>query len=94
MMMKKITSRTRGKMINKITPTGGLTWYIKWVSSFILLIGMVLTSLDISPYNLFFHAIGVFGWFIVGMMWNDRAIIFINAIAFSIFLTGVINFYV
>ena len=81
-------------MPNKITPAGGLTWYINWVSSFILLIGLVLTSLDISPYNLFFHSIGVFGWFVVGMMWNDRAIIFINAIAFSIFLTGVINFYV
>ena len=71
-------------MPNKITPAGGLTWYIKWGSSFILLIGMVLTSLNINPYNLFFHAIGVFGWFIVGMMWNDRAMIFINAIAFSI----------
>ena len=80
--------------INKVTPRFDLTWYIKWISSFILLIGMTLTSLDVSPYNLFFHAIGVFGWFIVGMMWNDRAIIFINAIAFSIFLTGVINFYV
>jgi len=81
-------------MPNKITPAGGLTWYIKWGSSFILLIGMVLTSLNINPYNLFFHAIGVFGWFVVGMMWNDRAIISINAIAFSIFLTGVIKFYV
>jgi len=81
-------------MPNKITPAGGLTLYIKWISSFILLIGMTLTSLDISPYNLFFHAMGVFGWFVVGMMWNDRAIIFINAIAFSIFLTGVIKFYV
>ena len=83
-----------GNMPNKITPSGGLTWYIKWSSSFILLIGMALTSLETTPYNLFFHTLGVFGWFVVGMMWNDRAIISINAIAFSIYLTGVIKFYV
>ena len=86
--------RSGGNMPNKITPSGGLTWYIKWISSLILLIGMALTSLETTPYNLFFHTLGVFGWFVVGMMWNDRAIIFINAIAFSIYLTGVIKFYV
>jgi len=79
---------------NKITPKGDLSWYIKWTSSGILLIGMTLTAVDIQPYNMFFHAVGVTGWFIVGMLWHDRALVFINAIALFIFLSGIINYYV
>ena len=64
---------------------------IKWTSSYILLIGMALTSLDIQPYNLFFHLVGVTGWFFVGMMWHDRALVFINAVAMFIFITGLLK---
>lgn len=79
---------------NKITPKGDISWYIKWISSGILLIGMTLTAVDIQPYNMFFHAVGVTGWFIVGMLWHDRALVFINAIALFIFLSGIIAYYV
>lgn len=79
---------------NKITPKGDISWYIKWTSSGILLIGMTLTAVDIQPYNMFFHAVGVTGWFIVGMLWHDRALVFINAIALFIFLSGIIAYYV
>lgn len=76
--------------IKKITPTYDLSWYIKWTSSFILLIGMVLTAVEFTPLNLFFHAAGVFGWLLVGYLWHDRAMIFINSIAFAIFLVGIL----
>ena len=79
------------QIFKKITPKHGLSWYIKWISSYILLIGMALTSLDIQPYNLFFHLVGVTGWFFVGMMWHDRALIFINAVAMFIFITGLLK---
>lgn len=79
------------QIFKKITPKHDLSWYIKWISSYILLIGMALTSLDIQPYNLFFHLVGVTGWFFVGMMWHDRALIFINAVAMFIFITGLLK---
>ena len=53
---------------NKITPKGDLSWYIKWIASGIILIGMILTASNIQPYNMFFHAVGVTGWFIVGLI--------------------------
>ena len=81
------------RVIKKITPRGDLSWYIKWFSSFIILTGMVLTSANVMPYNLFFHLIGVMGWGIVGMLWHDRALIFINGVATFIFLSGIIGYY-
>tara|TARA_Y100000004_G_C8926092_1_gene417715 strand:- start:266 stop:523 length:258 start_codon:yes stop_codon:yes gene_type:complete len=78
-------------MTKKITPRHDLSWYIKWTASYILLIGMALTSLNIQPYNLYFHLVGVTGWFVVGMLWHDRALVFINAVAIFIFLTGILK---
>ena len=81
-------------MIKKITPTHDLSWYIKWCSSFILLVGMVLTALELTPLNLCFHLVGVTGWFVVGYMWHDRAMMVVNAVATFIFLVGILTWYV
>ena len=47
--------------VNKITPLHDLSWYIKWTSAVFILIGMMLTSLEMTPYNLYLHLIGVSG---------------------------------
>ena len=54
---------------------------------------MVLTSVgpDYYPFNLILHLVGVIGWLIVGMLWHDRAIIFINTVGAVIFLTGILQ---
>ena len=78
--------------VKKITPLHDLSWYIKWISSIILLVGMLLTSMDITPYNLYLHLIGVCGWFFVGMMWHDRALIVLNAVAIAVFLMGIVKY--
>ena len=80
--------------VKKITPLHDLSWYIKWISSFIILIGMMLTSLEITPYNLFLHTIGLMGWFVVGMLWHDRALIFLNTAAIAVFVMGIVKYYI
>ena len=77
--------------INKITPLHDLSWYIKWVSSFVILIAMALTSMELYPWNLYVHLVGVSGWFIVGMLWHDRALIFLNAILSTVLLIGILT---
>ncbi len=77
----------------KLTPVGTLDWYIKWVSSFIILIGMALTSINLTPFNLYFHFVGVVGWLVVGVMWHDRALMVVNSVAAMIFLMGILNYY-
>tara|TARA_B000000557_G_C20581654_1_gene361605 strand:- start:39 stop:356 length:318 start_codon:yes stop_codon:yes gene_type:complete len=89
----KIKKLNSTRVFKKITPKGDLSWYIKWTSSFIILIGMALTSAGMTPYNLFFHLTGVIGWGIVGMLWHDRALIFINGVATFIFFSGIIGYY-
>ena len=80
--------------VNKITPLHDLSWYIKWVSAFVILLGMSLTSMEVYPYNLYMHLVGVSGWFVVGMLWHDRALIFLNAVAIAVFLMGIIKYYI
>ena len=79
--------------INKITPLHDLSWYIKWISSFIILSAMALTSMDVYPLNMYIHLVGVSGWFVVGMLWHDRALILLNGIATFIFALGILKFY-
>ena len=80
--------------LTKQTPTHTIDWYIKWVSSIILVVAVILTSNNIYPYNLVFHAIGMLGWFIVAMFWNDRALLIINAVSFALLVDGMVSYYV
>ena len=80
--------------LNKQTPTHTLDWYIKWIASIILVGGVILTSNNIYPLNLMVHAIGMFGWFIVAIIWNDRALLVINAVSLALLLNGLVSYYV
>jgi len=81
-------------ILDKQTPTYTLDWYIKWIASIILVIGVILTSNNIYPLNLIVHAIGMFGWFIVAVIWNDRALLVINAVSLVLLINGLVSFYV
>ena len=81
-------------ILDKQTPTYTLDWYIKWIASIILVIGVILTSNNIYPLNLIVHAIGMFGWFIVAIIWNDRALLVINAVSLVLLINGLVSFYV
>ena len=89
----KIKALNSSRVFKSVTPKGDLSWYVKWVASFFIIVGMMLTSLDVSlyPINLFFHLIGVSGWFVVGMLWHDRSLIVVNGIAIAIFSMGIIK---
>tara|TARA_R110002012_G_scaffold292577_1_gene487844 strand:+ start:387 stop:641 length:255 start_codon:yes stop_codon:yes gene_type:complete len=82
------------KELKKTTPYKTKDWYLKWVSSIILIIGILFTAQNIYPINLFISSIGLLGWTIVGLIWNDRALLIVNGISLSIYLNGIINYYV
>jgi hypothetical protein len=89
----KIKELNSTRVFKKITPKGDLSWYIKWVSSMFIIVGMALTSANIFPFNIVIHGIGVTGWLIVGMLWHDRALIFLNGVAIFVYATGLLNHY-
>jgi len=80
--------------LNKQTPTHTIDWYIKWIASVILVGGVILTSNNIYPLNLMVHAVGMFGWFIVAIIWNDRALLVVNAVSLALLLNGLVAYYV
>ena len=89
----KIKDLNSTRVFKKITPKGDLSWYIKWVSSIFIIDGMALTSANIFPMNIIIHGIGVTGWLVVGMLWHDSALIFLNAVAIFTYATGLLNHY-
>jgi len=89
----KIKALNSSRVFKKVTPKGDLSWYVKWVSSIIIIVGMVLSSANIYPMNIWVHMFGVTGWLIVGMLWHDRALIFLNGIAIFVFASGLVNHY-
>jgi len=63
---------------------------IKWASSLILSCGLVLTSFNIYPLNLYVQFFGVLGWLVVGVKTKDNALIFVNSIGMAILSFGII----
>ena len=89
----KIKALNSSRVFKKVTPKGDLSWYLKWASSVFIIIAMALTSANLYPINIVFHLIGVAGWLVVGMLWHDRALIFLNGVAIFVFATGLLNHY-
>ena len=49
--------------------------YLKWISTFLVLVGILLTNLNIYPLNIYFHGLGVVGWTVAGFISKDKAIL-------------------
>ena len=90
---EKIKELNSTRVFKKITPKGDLSWFIKWASSVLIIIAMALTSANLYPINIVFHLLGVSGWLVVGMLWHDRALIFLNGVAIFMFASGILNHY-
>ena len=79
--------------IKKVTPTHDLSWYVKWVSVFFVIIGWVLNSANLYPYNIMVQIIGVAGWLWVGYLWHDRAIMVLNAMGVMFLGIGLVKYF-
>jgi len=64
---------------------------IKWVASIIQILGYAATGFGWTPWNLYLFLFGVLGWFAVGLIWNDRAIMLIHIVAFAVMFIGMSN---
>ncbi|MCE9823131.1 MULTISPECIES: DUF6552 family protein [Vibrio harveyi group] len=64
---------------------------VKWVATVIQLIGYGLTGMGYTPWNIYAFLIGIVLWFIVGVLWKDRAIMIVHKGAFLSLLFGYIN---
>ena len=72
----------------KAPSEAGMAFAVKWVASIIQIAGYTATAFDWTPWNLYLFLAGVLGWFAVGVLWNDRAIMLIHAVALAAMIAG------
>ena len=63
--------------------------YLKWISTALVLIGILLTNLNIYPINIYFHGLGVVGLSIAGFILKDKAILTNFGLQIPLFLIGI-----
>ena len=61
---------------------------LKWIASVIQIMGYSATAFGMTPLNIHLFLVGLVGWFIVGVMWNDRAIMLIHIVALAAMVIG------
>ena len=61
---------------------------IKWISTVLVLSGILLTNLNIYPLNIYFHGLGVIGWTIAGFLFRDKAILVNFGLQIPLFALG------
>ena len=64
---------------------------VKWIATVIQLIGYGLTGLNAVPWNILAFVVGIALWFVVGVMWKDRAIMVVHIGAFIAIVGGYLN---
>ena len=62
--------------------------YLKWLSTSLVLTGILLTNLNHYPINIFFHGAGVVVWTVAGFLSKDKAIITNFGLQIPLFLIG------
>lgn len=67
-----------------------VAFWIKWTSSVIQILGYSATAFGITPLNIYFFLVGLIGWFVVGVLWNDRALMLIHLVALGAMLIGML----
>lgn len=97
--MGKVYSEEELKNSNRIqksaTPKYTLDWYVKWIASIMILIGMSIRGVDgLQVYDLSISIVGIALWLWVSILWKDRALIILNAVGLLFLirnLVGAIN---
>lgn len=65
-----------------------LAFAIKWAASIVQILGYTATAFGWTPWNIYLFLVGLVGWFVVGVLWNDRAIMLIHLVALGAMFAG------
>lgn len=64
---------------------------LKWAASLVQILGYSATAFGWTPWNIYFFLIGLVGWFTVGFLWKDRAIMLIHVVALAAIIIGLLG---
>jgi hypothetical protein len=66
---------------------------IRWGGTFLCLVGIALTSLNIYPLNLLFGLVGSFLWTVQGYLYRDNALLIVELVAVLMYLAGILKLF-
>ena len=64
---------------------------LKWLSTGLVLTGILLTNINIYPVNILIHGAGAVGWALAGYLARDRAILTNFGLQLPLFAVGFIT---
>lgn len=77
--LKKIFPSAPGRASKDKSYT--LDWYVKWVASIVLLFAFSVRGIpEYALYDGILSLVGLLLWLWVSLLWNDRALIVLNAV--------------
>jgi len=62
---------------------------IKWLGTFLCLVGIGLTSFNVYPLNLFFGLIGSSLWTLAGILQQDAPLVLVELVAAVMYFLGI-----
>lgn len=65
--------------------------WLKWIATVALIIGAILTSMDIRPWNIWAFNIGNISWVIVGILWREASLVVLNLGLTLIYAVGLLS---
>lgn len=90
------------RIIKSATPKGDLSWWIKWISSVIVMFAIsirasntpeaMLLGHPLQVWDIFLSWLGAVGWWVVGFMWKDRALILLNGVIALMLFGGLLRY--
>ena len=70
------------------SPRERLVFAVKWGASVVQIMGYTATGFGWTPLSLYLVLVGVVGWFAVGALWNDRALMLVHLVALGAMIAG------
>lgn len=90
----KIKELDSTRVFKKITPKGDLSWFVKWISVVLILFATSARATGTMPQiDLWFGLFGTLGWFWVGYLWHDRALVLLNGVLVTLIVMGLMKYY-
>ena len=90
------------RIVKSATPKGDLSWWIKWISSVIVMFAIsirasntpdaLLLGHPLQVWDIFLSWLGAVGWWVVGFMWKDRALILLNGVIALMLAGGLLRY--
>ena len=81
------------RIFKSATPKYTADWYIKWVASAFVLAAMSIRGIEgLQVYDLVLSVIGIIGWVIVSVIWQDRALIMLNSFGLLFLLRNLFTY--